>query len=74
MAHSCEGSDVKYKNKIVNHNTVSWGFPSFVAFIGAAVYFVSQTGGEFWPVIVALLKAMVWPAFVVYHALGLLGA
>lgn len=27
--------------------------------------------GVFWPSIVALLKALVWPAFLVYHVLGL---
>lgn len=39
--------------------------------IGAIFYFVSQTTG-FWPVIVAVLKAIVWPAFVVYKLLGIL--
>lgn len=61
-------------SKKVIHKTVSWGFPAFVAFIGAAVYFVQQTNGAFWAVILALLKACVWPAFVVYHVLKLLGA
>lgn len=49
------------------------GFVFFVAFIGAAVYFVQQTEG-FWNVVLALLKATVWPAFVVYESLKLLGA
>ena len=65
--------DHKHSKKVIN-KTVSWGFPSFVAFIGAAVYFIQQTNGAFWAVILALLKACVWPAFLVYHVLKLLGA
>lgn len=49
------------------------GFIFFVAFIGAAVYFVQQSAG-FWGFILAILKAMVWPAFVMFHVLHLLGA
>lgn len=48
------------------------GFVFFVAFIGAAVYFVQQSVG-FWGFIGAIFKAMVWPGFVVYHVLKLLG-
>lgn len=40
--------------------------------IGAAVYYVQQADG-FWPVIGALLKALVWPAFVIYDLLKHLG-
>ncbi|MBX4191048.1 hypothetical protein KW794_03085 [Candidatus Saccharibacteria bacterium] len=42
----------------------------FLGMIGAAVYFLHTTTG-IWPSIVALLKALVWPAFLVYHLLGL---
>ena len=49
------------------------GFIFFVAFIGAAVYFVQQSAG-FWGFILAILKALVWPAFVMFHVLHLLGA
>jgi hypothetical protein len=42
-----------------------------VTVIGAAVYFIGQADG-FWEVVLALLKAIVWPAFVVYRALELL--
>ncbi len=38
----------------------------FLAMIGAAVYFVQQASG-FWPTIVAILKAIVWPAFLAYE-------
>ena len=36
-----------------------------IGMIGAAVYYIQQVDG-FWPVIVAVLKAMVWPAFLLY--------
>jgi hypothetical protein len=42
----------------------------FLGFIGAAVYYLHVSYG-FWPSIVALLKALVWPAYLVYHLLGL---
>ncbi len=35
--------------------------------IGAAIYFISHATG-FWSILVGLLKAMVWPAFLVYEA------
>jgi hypothetical protein len=42
----------------------------FLGMIGAAVYYLHISYG-IWPSIVALLKALVWPAFLVYHLLGL---
>jgi hypothetical protein len=51
----------------------SSGFVLFVAYIGAAIYFIQQASG-FWAVILALLKAAVWPAYVLYHVLQLLHA
>jgi hypothetical protein len=57
--------------KIINQG--SSGFIFFVAFIGAAVYFVQQSDG-FWSFILAILQAIVWPAYVTYHVLLLLGA
>jgi hypothetical protein len=44
------------------------GFTMFAAFIGAAVYFVNQVDG-FWNIILAVLKAAVWPAILVYNVL-----
>jgi len=34
--------------------------------IGAAVYFISQAG-TFWAGVLGFLKALVWPAFLVYE-------
>jgi len=36
--------------------------------IGAAVYYIQQAEG-FWPVVWALIKALIWPAFLVYDLL-----
>jgi len=41
--------------------------------IGAAVYYIPKAVG-FWGVVVALLKAIVWPAFLVFELLKFVGA
>jgi hypothetical protein len=43
-----------------------------LAFIGAAVYFVGHAT-SFWGGVLGFLKALVWPAFVIYRALELMG-
>ncbi|HJM04202.1 MAG TPA: hypothetical protein QF549_01015 [Candidatus Saccharimonadaceae bacterium] len=50
------------------------GFFMFLAYIGAAIYFISQSSGGFWEVILGLLQAAVWPVYVIFHVLLLLGA
>lgn len=45
----------------------------FVAFIGALVYYLQAADG-FWEGVLGVLKAIVWPAFLVYEALKALGA
>lgn len=42
-----------------------------LGFIGAAVYFI-QNADTFWMGAFGLLKALFWPAFLVYKALELL--
>ena len=44
-----------------------------LGFIGAAIYYVMQAT-SFWMGVVGILKAIVWPAFLVYDALRQLGA
>ena len=41
----------------------------FMGFIGALVYYLHVHSGTFWLVILAFLKAIVWPAILVYHLL-----
>jgi hypothetical protein len=43
----------------------------FVGFIGATIYFIGNTVG-FWNGVIGFLKAMVWPAYVVYGLLEFL--
>ncbi len=45
-----------------------WGWNLLMAYIGAAVYFVHISDG-FWGFVLALLKAAVWPAYILYAAL-----
>jgi hypothetical protein len=49
----------------------SMGFVFFSAWFGAVVYFVGQVDG-FWNIILAFLKACVWPAFLLHRALELM--
>jgi hypothetical protein len=51
----------------------SWGFFFFLTYVGAAIYFISASDGSFFGVILGLLQAIVWPVYVTYHALDLLG-
>jgi hypothetical protein len=53
--------------RVINENG-PLGFLLFVAYIGAAVYFVERADG-FWGVVLALLEAIVWPAYLIYGAL-----
>ncbi len=39
-----------------------------LGFIGAAIYFISTATG-FWAGVLGFLKAIVWPAFLVYELL-----
>lgn len=45
----------------------------FLGFLGAAVYYISTATG-FWNGVLGFLKAIVWPAFLVYEVLKYLGA
>lgn len=50
------------------------GFIFLLAYVGAAIYFISVSDGSFWGVIIGLLQAIVWPVYVVYHVLVIIGA
>lgn len=45
------------------------GFVFFLAYIGAAIYFIQRSSGGFWDVVLGLLQAAVWPVYVAYHVL-----
>jgi len=42
------------------------GTAYFMAFIGAAVYFIQQAT-TFWTGVLGFLKAIVWPGFLIYE-------
>jgi hypothetical protein len=52
----------------VHRNRGGAGFVWFLGFIGAAVYYIQQADG-FWAGVLGILKAFVWPAFLVYSLL-----
>jgi hypothetical protein len=51
------------------HHGACGGSIYFLGFIGAAVYYL-QLSTTFWTGVLAILKALVWPAFLVYKLLG----
>jgi hypothetical protein len=69
-------SEENMKSKSTNNINVATGSAGgfyFIGFIGAAVYFVS-TAFNFWDGALGLVKAALWPGFLVYEALSILGA
>ena len=60
------------KSKKNNYNGSSGGISYMLGFIEAVYYFISTATG-FWVGVLGFLKAMVWPAFLVYGVLKLLG-
>lgn len=44
-----------------------------LGFIGSAIYYIS-TATSFWTGVLGLLKAIVWPAFLVFESLKFLAA
>lgn len=60
--------------KIMKHGMCGCGTGSAVyglGFIGAAIYYIS-TAPTFWIGVLGVLKALVWPAFLVYELLQFL--
>jgi hypothetical protein len=59
------------ENKIKS-NASSCGAVYGLGLIGAAVYYIAHAVG-FWAGVLGVLKAIVWPAFLVYEAFKSLG-
>jgi len=49
------------------------GMVYMLGVVGAAVYYISTAIG-FWAGVLGLLKAVVWPSFLIYELLMLIGA
>jgi len=56
--------------KEMKHNGILGGVYG-MAFIGAAVYYI-QSAATFWAGVLGILKALVWPAVLMYKVLELL--
>lgn len=63
----CQGRPGKWREGRMGSHDTSYG----LGVLGAAVYFVQRAEGA-GAVLLALLKAIFWPAVVVYKALDLL--
>lgn len=61
----CESSHWKSRSKC--------GGVYGLGFIGAVIYYISTATG-FWMGVLGILKALVWPAFLVYSLLKSVGA
>ena len=72
MKKSAKKSDCDCSCKLCGCKGACGGAIYGLGFIGAAVYYISQAT-SFWTGFVGLLKAIVWPAFLVYDALKFLG-
>ncbi len=58
------------RTKVINRTNAS--VPVYgLGFVGAAIYFI-QHATTFWMGVLGVLKAMVWPAMVIYKVLELL--
>ena len=64
-----------YEFRRRNHHqaTASGGAVYGLGFIGAAIFFVCKAT-TFWLGVVGIIKALVWPAILVFYALRSLGA
>lgn len=63
-----------FKNKSFSCNATSSTSAIYgLGVVGAAIYYISQAT-SFWLGALGILKALVWPAFLVYQALKVLGA
>lgn len=63
MTDNCKGSGAT-----AGASSAGYG----LGLIGAAVYYIGHAAG-FWAGVLGLLKALVWPAFVVYELMKHLG-
>lgn len=61
---------MKKMNKVcMNHKHCTGGM-YFFGFLGAAIYYISNATG-FWMGVLGVLKALVWPVFLVMKILGM---
>ena len=59
------------EKRIYVSNDGMWGFVWFLATLGSAIYFVQQASG-FWDGVLGILKALIWPAMIMYKVMQML--
>ena len=68
-----EKRDKHDKNNMAKHGGAAGGGMVYIlGVVGAAVYYIQQAA-SFGDGFIGVLKALVWPAFLVYYALQFLG-
>lgn len=60
-----------HAEKVINNNNGAFGGIYFLAFIGALIYFFQQPG-TFWDFVWGFIRALFWPATLMYEVLQLL--
>lgn len=68
-----EKKGIKMSCDTKRSNEACGGIAYMLGIIGAAVYYISTASG-FWAGVLGFLKALVWPAFIVFEMLKFLGA
>lgn len=72
MKENIENSEEKFNcncNKSANHSTNNTIY--ILGVIGAAIFFIAKAT-SFWTGVLGILKALVWPAYIVYELLKFL--
>ena len=65
-----EKCDCEMEDKCHHHHKMCGGMSVYgLGFIGAAIFYIQQATG-FWMGVLGVLKALVWPAMLVFKLLG----
>lgn len=59
------------KEKKIVYKEAKFGMFAFLTYVGAAWYFLQISSG-FWPSVLALLKAGIWPVYLIHRVFELL--
>ena len=68
----CENLFKRGKGKEMCSSTGCGGCAYFLGFLGASIYYIT-TATTFWGGVLGVIKALVWPAFLVFEILKFLG-
>ena len=64
-----KSENIKHSKKKTAAKTGGAGGVWFLGFVGALFYYLHFHSGTFWLVIMAIVKAILWPAYLVYYLL-----